>query len=218
MNREQVRARIQEIGIIPGIRVSSPEDALFAAEAVASGGIPIVELTMTVPGAIEVIAHLVRNAPELIVGAGTVWDTEMARRCLDAGAMFLTSTGLDIQTVEFAARENVVVFPGALTPSEVMMASKAGADFVKIFPCSQLGGAPYIKALKAPFPQVRLIASGGVNQQNAADFFVAGATAVGVGAHLIPKKAIELRQPHRIHELAVRLVNIVKSARGQMAK
>jgi 2-dehydro-3-deoxyphosphogluconate aldolase/(4S)-4-hydroxy-2-oxoglutarate aldolase len=218
MNREQVRARIQEIGIIPGIRVSSPEDALFAAEAVASGGIPIVELTMTVPGAIEVIAHLVRNAPELIVGAGTVWDTEMARRCLDAGAMFLTSTGLDIQTVEFAARENVVVFPGALTPSEVMMASKAGADFVKIFPCSQLGGAPYIKALKAPFPQVRLIASGGVNQQNAADFFVAGATAVGVGAHLIPKKAIELRQPHRIHELAVRLVNIVKNARGQMAK
>jgi 2-dehydro-3-deoxyphosphogluconate aldolase/(4S)-4-hydroxy-2-oxoglutarate aldolase len=120
--------------------------------------------------------------------------------------------------VEFAVRENAVVFPGALTPSEVMMASKAGADFVKIFPCSQLGGAPYIKALKAPFPQVRLIASGGVNQQNAADFFVAGATAVGVGAHLIPKKAIELRQPHRIHELAVRLVNIVKNARGQMAK
>jgi 2-dehydro-3-deoxyphosphogluconate aldolase/(4S)-4-hydroxy-2-oxoglutarate aldolase len=218
MNREQVRARIQEIGIIPGIRVSSPEDALFAAEAVASGGIPIVELTMTVPGAIEVIAHLVRNGPELIVGAGTVWDTEMARRCLDAGAMFLTSTGLDIQTVEFAARENVVIFPGALTPSEVMMAWKAGADFVKIFPCSQLGGAPYIKALKAPFPQVRLIASGGVNQQNAADFFVAGATAVGVGAHLIPKKAIELRQPHRIHELAVRLVNIVRNARSQVAK
>jgi 2-dehydro-3-deoxyphosphogluconate aldolase/(4S)-4-hydroxy-2-oxoglutarate aldolase len=218
MNKEQVRARIQEIGIIPGIRVSSPQDALFAAEAVASGGIPIVELTMTVPGAIEVIAHLVRHAPELIVGAGTVWDTEMARRCLDAGAMFLTSTGLDIQTVEFAVRENVVVFPGVLTPSEVMMASKAGADFVKIFPCSQLGGAPYIKALKAPFPQVGLIASGGVNQQNAADFFLAGATAVGVGAHLIPKKAIELRQPHRIHELAVRLVNIVKSARVLVAK
>jgi 2-dehydro-3-deoxyphosphogluconate aldolase/(4S)-4-hydroxy-2-oxoglutarate aldolase len=218
MNREQVRARIQEIGIIPGIRVSSPEDALFAAEAVASGGIPIVELTMTVPGAIEVIAHLVRHAPELIVGAGTVWDTDMARRCLDAGAQFLTSTGLDIQTVEFAAHENVVIFPGALTPSEVMMAWKAGADFVKVFPCSQLGGAAYIKALKAPFPQVPLIASGGVNQQNAADFFLAGATAVGVGAHLIPKKAIELRQPHRIHELAVRLVTIVNSARGQRPK
>ena len=110
MNKEQVRARIQEIGIIPAIRVSSPEDALFAAESVSSGGIPIVELTMTVPGAVEVISHLVRNAPELIVGAGTVWDTEMARRCLDAGAMFLTSTGLDLQTVEFAIRENVVTY------------------------------------------------------------------------------------------------------------
>ncbi|HYW48938.1 MAG TPA: bifunctional 4-hydroxy-2-oxoglutarate aldolase/2-dehydro-3-deoxy-phosphogluconate aldolase [Bryobacteraceae bacterium] len=217
MNREQVRARIQEIGIIPAIRVSSPEDALFAAEAVASGGIPIVELTLTVPGAIEVIAHLVRNGPELIVGAGTVWDVETARRCLDAGAKFLTSTGLDLELVEFAAREKVVVFPGALTPSEVMRAWKAGVDFVKVFPCSQLGGAAYIKTLKAPFPQVPLIASGGVNQQNVADFFLAGATAVGIGAHLVPKKAIELRQPRRIHELAVRLMTLVQGARKQAA-
>jgi 2-dehydro-3-deoxyphosphogluconate aldolase/(4S)-4-hydroxy-2-oxoglutarate aldolase len=217
MNREEVRARIEEIGIIPAIRVSSAEDALFAAEAVASGGIPMVEVTMTVPGAIEVIAHLVRSKPELIVGAGTVWDAEMARRCLDAGARFLTTTGLDLKTVEFAARENVVVIPGALTPTEVMMAWKAGVDFVKVFPCAQLGGAPYIKALKAPFPQVPLIASGGVNQQNAADFFLAGATAVGIGAHLIPKKAIELRQPHRIHELAVRFVSTVREARRQRA-
>ena len=206
---------MQEIGIIPAIRVSSPEDALFAAEAVASGGIPIVELTMTVPGAIEVIAHLVRNGPELIVGAGTVWDMETARRCLDAGAKFLTSTGLDLKTVEFADREKVVIFPGALTPTEVMMAWKAGVDFVKVFPCSQMGGAAYIKALKAPFPQVPLIASGGVNQQNVADFFLAGASAVGVGAHLVPKKAIELRQPHRIHELAVRLLGMVQEARKQ---
>jgi len=217
MNREQVRARIQEIGIIPAIRVSSPEDALFAAEAVASGGIPIVELTLTVPGAIEVIAHLVRNGPELIVGAGTVWDVDTARRCLDAGAKFLTSTGLDLELVEFAAREKVVVFPGALTPSEVMRAWKAGVDFVKVFPCSQLGGAAYIKTLKAPFPQVPLIASGGVNQQNVADFFLAGATAVGIGAHLVPKKAIELRQPRRIHELAVRLMTLVQGARKQAA-
>jgi 2-dehydro-3-deoxyphosphogluconate aldolase/(4S)-4-hydroxy-2-oxoglutarate aldolase len=215
MNREEVRARIEEVGIIPAIRVSSPEDALFAAECVASGGIPIVELTMTVPGAIEVISHLVRGAPQLIVGAGTVWDTETARRCLDAGAQFLTSTGVDLQTVEFARQHNVVIFPGALTPSEVMMAWKAGVDFVKVFPCAQLGGAAYIKTLKAPFPQVPLIASGGVNQQNVADFILAGATAVGVGAHLIPKKAIELRQTHRIHELAVRLVNTVREARKQ---
>ncbi|HYW45749.1 MAG TPA: bifunctional 4-hydroxy-2-oxoglutarate aldolase/2-dehydro-3-deoxy-phosphogluconate aldolase [Bryobacteraceae bacterium] len=217
MNRAEVRARIEEIGIIPGIRVSSPEDALFAADSVASGGIPIVEVTLTVPGAIEVIAHLVRKGPQLIVGAGTVWDVETARRCLDAGAKFLTSTGLDLETVEFAARENVVIFPGVLTPSEVMRAWKAGVDFVKVFPCSQLGGAPYIKALKAPFPQVPLIASGGVNQMNVADFFLAGATAVGIGAHLVPKKAIELRQPHRIRELAVRLVTTVREARRQKA-
>jgi 2-dehydro-3-deoxyphosphogluconate aldolase / (4S)-4-hydroxy-2-oxoglutarate aldolase len=218
MNREDVRARIAEVGIVSAIRASSPEDALFAAQAVASGGIPIVELTMTVPGAIEVIAHLVRNGPELIVGAGTVWDVETARRCLDAGTKFLTTTGLDLKTVEFADQQKVVIFPGALTPTEVMTAWKAGVDFVKVFPCSQMGGAPYIKALKAPFPQVPLIASGGVNQLNVAEFFLAGATAVGVGAHLVPKKAVELRQPHRIHELAVRLVNTVKEVRGQMKR
>ena len=214
-NRDEVRARIAEIGVIAGIRVSSPEDALFAAESVSSGGIPIVELTMTVPGALEVISHLVQNGPQLTVGAGSVWDVETARRCLGAGAAFLTTTGLDLKIVEFAVHENVVIFPGALTPSEVMTAWKAGVDFVKIFPCSQMGGAPYIKTLKAPFPQVSLIASGGVNQLNVAEFFLAGATAVGVGAHLIPKKAVELRQPHRIRELAVRLAKTVGEVREQ---
>jgi 2-dehydro-3-deoxyphosphogluconate aldolase/(4S)-4-hydroxy-2-oxoglutarate aldolase len=218
MTREEVRDRIARVGIVSAIRASSPEAALFAAQAVASGGIPIVELTMTVPGAIEVIAHLVRNGPELIVGAGTVWDVETARRCLDAGAMFLTTTGLDLKTVEFADERKVVIFPGVLTPTEVMMAWKAGVDFVKVFPCSQMGGAPYIKALKAPFPQVSLIASGGVNQLNVAEFFVAGAVAVGVGAHLVPRKAVELRQPHRIHELAVRLVSTVHEARRQLKR
>jgi len=215
MTREEVRTHIADVGIVSGIRVSKPEDALFAAEAVASGGIPIVEITMTVPGAVDVISHLVRNGHGLIVGAGTVWDVETARRCLDAGAEFLTTTGLDLKTVEFAGQQKVVIFPGALTPTEVMTAWKAGVDFVKVFPCSQLGGAPYLKALKAPFPQVPLIASGGVNQLNVAEFFMAGATAVGVGAHLVPKKAIELRQPHRIHELAVRLVHTVREARSQ---
>jgi 2-dehydro-3-deoxyphosphogluconate aldolase/(4S)-4-hydroxy-2-oxoglutarate aldolase len=215
MTREEVRGRIEEIGIIPAIRVASPEDALFAAESVASGGIPIVELTLTVPGAMEVIAHLVKSAPQLVVGAGTVWDAGTARRCLDAGAKFLTSTGLDLETVEFAAREKVVIFPGVMTPAEVMMAWKAGVDFVKVFPCQHLGGAAYIKTLKTPFPQVPLIASGGVNQQNVAEFIQAGATAVGVGAHLVPKKAIELRQPRRIHELAVRILSTVHEARKQ---
>ena len=153
MNREEVRARITEIGIIPGIRVSSPEDALFAAQAVASGGIPIVEITMTVPGAIEVISHLVEKGPDLTVGAGTVWDVDTARRCLDAGATFLTTTGLDLKIVEFAEQQKVVIFPGALTPTEVMMAWKAGVDFVKIFPCSQLGGAPSRHPRPCPRPR-----------------------------------------------------------------
>lgn len=216
MNREEVRARIEAIGIIPAIRVSSAEDALLAAEAVTRGGIPIVELTMTVPGAVEVIASLVKAQPELIVGAGTIWDLETAGRCLDAGASFLTSTGLDLELVEFAHKRNVVVFPGVLTPTELMMAWKAGSDFVKIFPCSQLGGPGYIKTLKAPFPKVPLIASGGVTQQNAAEFILAGAAAIGVGGHLIPRRSIELRQPHRIHELASRFVNAVQTARHQL--
>jgi 2-dehydro-3-deoxyphosphogluconate aldolase / (4S)-4-hydroxy-2-oxoglutarate aldolase len=214
MTREAVRTRIQEIGVIPAIRVSSAEDALLAAEAVTGAGIPIVEVTMTVPGAVEVIASLVKSHPGLIVGAGTVWDIETAGRCLDAGAMFLTSTGLDLDVVRFAHERDTVVFPGALTPTEVMAAWKAGADFVKIFPCSHLGGPAYIKTLKQPFPKVPLIAAGGVNQQNVFEFILAGAAAVGVGGHLIPKKAIQLRQPHRIHELASRFLSAVNAARG----
>jgi 2-dehydro-3-deoxyphosphogluconate aldolase / (4S)-4-hydroxy-2-oxoglutarate aldolase len=213
MNRAEIRTRIQEIGVIPAIRVSSPEDAVLAAQAVARGGIPIVELTMTVPGALDVISELVRNSPDMIVGAGTVLDIDTARLCLDAGAKFLTSTGLDMKVVEFAVERGVVVFPGALTPTEVIAAWKAGADFVKVFPCSQMGGDAYIRILKAPLPHVPLIAAGGVNQGNVADFILAGADAVGIGGHLIPRKAIELKQPHRITELAHRFMNLVKEAR-----
>jgi 2-dehydro-3-deoxyphosphogluconate aldolase/(4S)-4-hydroxy-2-oxoglutarate aldolase len=217
MKKEEVQARIEEIGIVPAVRLSSAEDARFATEAIAHGGIPIVEITMTVPGAIEVISDLTRNSPELIVGAGTLFDTETARRCLDAGATFLTSPGLDLAIVEFARKENVVVLAGALTPTEVTTAWKAGSDFVKIFPCSQVGGDTYIKALKRPFPQVRLIAAGGVNQQTAANFILAGASAIGVGGELIPKDAIQLRQAERIHELARRFVRFVNSARVRVA-
>lgn len=218
MKKNEVRFRIEEIGIIPAVRLSSADDALFAVEAVASGGIPIVEVTMTVPGALEVIENLAQNGLGVIVGAGTVLDIETARRCLGAGAMFLTSTGLDLEMVDFAVKQEVVVFPGVLTPTEVMMASKAGVDFVKIFPCSQLGGPAYIKALKAPFPQVPLIASGGVNQRTAADFIVAGAVAVGIGGDLIQPDAIKCRERDWIRELAHRFVHIVRDARGQSEK
>lgn len=214
MNKEKIRARIEEVGIIPAIRLSSASDALFAAEAISDSGIPIVEVT--IPGAVEVIEELARNNADFIVGAGTVFDTNMARRCLDAGAKFLTSPGLDLEIVDFALKQNVLVFPGALTPTEITVGWKAGADFVKVFPCSQLGGAAYIKALKSPFPNVPLIAAGGVNQHTAADFILAGAVALGIGRDLIQPDAIERRERDWIRELARRFVRIVNEARAQM--
>ncbi len=173
MDKEQVRSTINDVGILPAIRVSSAENARFAAETVAQAGIPIVEITTTTPGAIEVIADLVRNLPHVIVGAGTILDAETARACLKAGAHFLTSPGLDPEIVQFARKENVLMMAGALTPTEIVAAYKAGSDFVKVFPCAQVGGASYIKALKAPFPQIPLIAAGGVNQQTAGAFILA---------------------------------------------
>ena len=215
MNKQEVRSRIEEIGIIPAVRVSSTEDALFAAEAVSRGGIPIVEVTLTVLEAHKVISYLVQNAPEVIVGAGGVSDVETARRCLDAGAKFLTSDGLDPEIVNFAVKERAVVIPGTLTPSEVMRAWKMGPDFVKVVPCGQVGGDSYIRALKAMFPNVPLIAAGGVNQQTASKFILAGAVARGIGAELIPREAIRLRQRDRIAELARRFTGFVNNARGR---
>jgi 2-dehydro-3-deoxyphosphogluconate aldolase/(4S)-4-hydroxy-2-oxoglutarate aldolase len=217
VNKETVRNTIEQIGIVPAIRLHSAEDALFAAEAVSDNGIPIAEVTMTTPGALDAISTLARTRPELIVGAGTVIDIETARRCLDAGAKFLTSPGLDVQVVEFAAKNDVVIFPGALTPSEIMGAWKAGADFVKVFPCSLLGGASYIKALKSPFPKIPLIPSGGVTQGNVADFILAGAAGVGIGRDLINAEAVQRRERDWIGELAGRFLKTVKHARRETA-
>jgi 2-dehydro-3-deoxyphosphogluconate aldolase/(4S)-4-hydroxy-2-oxoglutarate aldolase len=213
LNKQEVRRRIEEIGIIPAVRVSSSEDAVFAAEAVSRGGIPIVEITLTVPEAHKVISLLVREVPEVIVGAGGILDVETARRCLDDGAKFLASDGLDPEIVEFALRECVVVIPGTLTPSEVLRAWKMGPDFVKVVPCAPVGGDSYIRALKTMFPSVPLIAAGGVNQQTASGFILAGAVALGIGAELIPREAIRRRQPERIAELARRFTGFVSSAR-----
>jgi len=216
MKKEEVSTRIQQVAIIPAIRALSGDDAHFAAEAVAHGGIPIVEITMTVPGAVELIAHLVRTDPEVVVGAGTVLDTRTARQCVDAGASFITAPSFNPAVVEFAAKENVLVLPGALTPTEVVTAWSAGADFIKVFPCAQVGGDKYIKALHTSLPQVPLIAAGGVNQQTAGNFILSGATAIGVGAELIPTEAIERRQSERIRELARRFQKLVKDARQQL--
>lgn len=214
MKREEVRTRIAEVGILPGIRVNNESDAVYAAESVYSAGIPIAEVTMTVPGAIGVIRQLRQRLPEMVVGAGTVLDVETAARCVDAGACFITSTGLVREVVEFALEKEVVVFPGVLTPTEVIAAWKTGADFVKIFPTAPGGGDQYIRSLKIPFPQIPLIATGGVNQLTATSFIRAGAVAVGVGVELMPKDAIRLRQDHRIHELARRFLGFVADGRS----
>jgi 2-dehydro-3-deoxyphosphogluconate aldolase / (4S)-4-hydroxy-2-oxoglutarate aldolase len=217
LDKNEVCAKIREIGIIPAVRTSSPEDALFAAEVVARGGIPIVEITMTVPGAIEVISHLVKNLPDVIVGAGTVLDIETARLCVDSGVRFLTCPGLDLGIVEFAKEISLTMMAGALTPTEIVTAWKTGSDFVKVFPCAQIGGDSYIRALKGPFPKIPLIAAGGVNQQTAANFILAGAVALGIGRELIPQEAVQKRQEGRIRELAHRFLNFVRTARSRSA-
>jgi 2-dehydro-3-deoxyphosphogluconate aldolase/(4S)-4-hydroxy-2-oxoglutarate aldolase len=213
MNRKYVRSRIQEIGIIPSVRVSSAQDARFAAENIFQGGIPIVEIGMTVPGAIHLISDLAKNSPDVIVGAGGIMDGETARRCIEAGANFLTTDGLIPEVVAFASMAEIVVFPGALTPTEVIAAWRAGSDFVKVVPCSAVGGKDYFKALKTALPDIQLIAAGGVNQQTAADYLEAGAMALGVGEALIPPDAIEHRQSKRIHELARRFLKFVNIGR-----
>jgi 2-dehydro-3-deoxyphosphogluconate aldolase/(4S)-4-hydroxy-2-oxoglutarate aldolase len=213
MERNAVKIGIENTGIFPGIRVKTAEQALYAAETLYHAGIPVAEITLTVPGAIGVIRKLAESFPEMIVGAGTVLDKESAQRCLDAGARFLTSTGLVAEVVEMALSRNVVAIPGALTPTEVIAAWKAGADFVKIYPAAPVGSDMYIRSLKVPLPQVKLIAAGGVNQQNATRFISAGASALGVGVELLPRDAIQRRQDHRIHELARRFLGFVAEAR-----
>ena len=211
--KEEVRYRIAEISIIPAVRVASEEDALFAAEALAEAGIPIVEVSMTFPGAFHIISHLVEHLPNMLVGAGSILNTDTARRCLDTGAKFLTTDGLVPEVVEFAIKEEIVVLPGALTATEVIAAWKAGSDFVKVVPCDAVGGHSYIRSLKSALPQVHLIAAGGVNQRTALSFITAGATALGVGRDLIPAEAIRLRQAQRIQELARRFLSSVDSGR-----
>jgi 2-dehydro-3-deoxyphosphogluconate aldolase / (4S)-4-hydroxy-2-oxoglutarate aldolase len=214
MTREDVRAKIEEIGLLPSVRVNTQELARFAAETVYSAGIPIVEITLTVPGALEVVGDLARRYPDMAVGAGTILTEDMARRGVDAGARFLTSPGFVPEVVAYAKKAGIVVFPGAMTPTEIIAAWKAGSDFVKIFPTTPVGGVQYIRALKIPLPQIPLIVSGGVNQATALEFILAGATALGVGGELLPLEALHFRQENRIHELARRFLTKVKEGRA----
>jgi 2-dehydro-3-deoxyphosphogluconate aldolase/(4S)-4-hydroxy-2-oxoglutarate aldolase len=217
VKRFEVRGWFEETGIIASVRVTSADNALFAAEAVVAGGVVVVEIPLTVPQAVKVITKLVQTIPGIVVGAGGVTTPTVARLCLDSGAQFITSDGLEPELIEFASKEDVVVFPGALTPTEVIKAWEANSDFVKVVPCAYIGGAGYIGSLHQMFPQIPLIASGGVTQQNAINFIVAGAVALGVGRELLPPDAIARRQQDRIGELARRFLGFVKAGRDHLA-
>jgi len=214
MKREAVRALIEEVGILPSVRVNSPDLARFGAETVYAAGIPIVEITLTVPNALDVINDLSTRYPEMAVGAGTILDENMASQAVRAGARFLTSPGFVPEVVAYARKYDVVVFPGAMTPTEIISAWRAGSDLVKIFPAAPVGGVQYVRALKIPLPQIKLIVSGGVNQLTAVEFISAGASAIGDGGELLPLEALTFRQHNRIHELARRFIGMVKEARA----
>src|ERR1700722_13096609 len=215
MDKEQVAKRIIEIGIVPVVRATSAEKAMLAAEAVCRGGIPIVEVTMTVPRAIEAISYLAKKlGDDVLIGAGTVLDAETAERCVSAGAEFIVSPGFDLETVKYANRAGKTIMAGALTPTEVIAAWKAGSDFVKIFPCGSVGGAKYIKALKGPLPQVPMIPTGGVNLNTAADFIIAGAAALGIGGEMVSASALGSGNTAVITEAAKNFAAIIRETRG----
>jgi len=214
MEKGEVVQTIRDIGIIPVVRAQSADEAMMAIDAIREGGVSLLEITMTVPGALGVIENVSkRYGAEALVGAGTVLDGETARACILAGAQFVVSPSLNLETIEVCRRHGVAVMPGALTPTEVVQAWSAGADFVKVFPAGAVGGASYIKALKAPLPQIELIPTGGVSLKTAADFIKAGASALGVGADLVDLKAIREGRQQIITERAREFVRIVKEAR-----
>lgn len=216
MKREEVRNRIREIGIIASIRIDSAEEAVFAAESIYKGGIPIAEIALTVPGAIDIISRLAQHHSHLIVGAGGVFSAEMAQASLNAGAQFITSDGLHPKVVEFVAGRDVVVIPGALTPSEVLSAWELGSDMVKLVPCVHVGGENYLRSLHRMFPQIPLVAAGGIDVGSAEHYVVAGALAIGVGRELIPEETVRIRQGVRIVELAKQFLQSIKFGRERL--
>jgi 2-dehydro-3-deoxyphosphogluconate aldolase/(4S)-4-hydroxy-2-oxoglutarate aldolase len=216
---EDVIRKVGEIGIIPVVRAASVEEANRAVEAICAGGIPVVEITMTVPNAITVIRELMqRRGGDVLIGAGTVTNAEQAESCVRAGAQFLVSPGLSTSVLSVARVNNRLAIPGALTPTELMNAQELGARLIKIFPCGNLGGPKYLKSLKAPFPHAQLIPTGGVNAGNAAEFMAAGAYALGVGADLIDAAALREGNLEKITAAAKELVQAVASARPVKAE
>lgn len=216
MDKREIVSQIEETGLVPVVRASSADEAMRAIDAIKEGGISVLEITMTVPGAVKVIeAIAAKNDGSTIVGAGTVLDAETARVCMLAGAQFVVSPALNLDTIAICNRYSVPVMPGALTPTEVVTAWTAGADFVKIFPAGSVGGASYIKNLKGPLPHIKFIPTGGVSLTTAADFVKAGASALGVGTDLVDVKAIRAGEAKVITDRARQFVEIIKEARAK---
>jgi 2-dehydro-3-deoxyphosphogluconate aldolase / (4S)-4-hydroxy-2-oxoglutarate aldolase len=217
MTKETVLSFIRDVGIVPVVRTSSAESAIQAIDAIYQGGIRAAEITMTVPGAVKALEKVAdKFGDKLVLGAGTVLDPETARICMLAGAEFFVTPALKIATIEMAKRYSKVICPGALTPTEVLTAWEAGADIVKIFPAGNAGGAKYIKALKAPFPQIEMIPTGGVNLETAGEFLKAGACAVAVGGELVDAKLIQDRRYDQIEERAKQYLAVIARAREEM--
>jgi 2-dehydro-3-deoxyphosphogluconate aldolase/(4S)-4-hydroxy-2-oxoglutarate aldolase len=214
MTKSAVLKALAHIGLVPVLRAESVDQALALAEAIARGGVTVLEVTMTVPGAIEVMRRLAQTRPDILVGAGTVLDPETARICILEGAQFIVSPALNVKTIEMCHRYSIAVLPGALTPTEIVTAWQAGADVVKVFPASAMGGAKYLKNLKAPLPQVELIPTGGVSLATAHEFLEAGAFALGVGADLVDPQALAEGRAESIAENARKYLAIVKAFRA----
>ena len=210
LTKTEVLQQLRKIGLVPVLRAESEEQGLALAEAIAAGGVTVLEVTMTVPGAVRLMARLTKERPDLLIGAGTVLDPETARICMLEGAQFVVSPSLNVKTVEICQRYSIAVLPGALTPTEVVTAWQCGADVIKVFPANALGGAKYLKSLKAPLPQVEMIPTGGVSLATAHEFLEAGAFALGVGADLVDTKAIAAGQHEKITENARKYLEIVK--------
>lgn len=215
MKKSEVVGKIRETGVIPVVRATSADEAMRAIDAIREGGIAVLEITMTVPGAVGVIEEVTKRfGSDALVGAGTVLDPETAKACISSGAQFVVSPALNLETIAYCRELEIAIMPGALTPTEVVQAWNAGADFVKVFPAGAVGGPSYLKSLKAPLPQIELVPTGGVNLKTAADFIKAGAAALGVGADLVDIKAIREGQAAIITERAKQFVEIVRQARN----
>lgn len=218
MNKQAILQQIESIGLIPVVRAASAEEAITVAEVIGGGGVPIFEITMTVPGAVGVIEQLCKRfGPDVLIGAGTVLNPETAGACIAAGAQFIVSPSLSVETIKFCNARDIAIFPGALTPTEVVTAWQAGADAVKVFPASAVGGPSYLRALKAPLPQIKLVPTGGVSLATAKDFIAAGAWSLGVGADLVNTKAIRAGDYESVATAVRNYVAAVREARAALA-